>query len=199
MRRLDRRAVVVVVVALALGACEGGHDTSASASATTAAGESTSEGATTAAQEPVALVEIAAWQAVDPAVDPLASHRPDPANCPFGSIYVEGGELEIDTNFCTYAMIQWPARVDVAAGSELTLSLRHYDLTAAAPAVAHLALVVGDDVVWERELAIPGPAEVVVAPIPITAAFAAGAPVYLHLHNHGQNTYILSSITATPP
>lgn len=194
---MARSPVLSFALSSALLACEGTPGADASASVGT--GESTSEGATTAAQEPVPLVAITAWQEVDAAVDPLADHRPEPAHCPFGSVFVEGEELEIDTNFCTYAMIGWPALVDVDAGSELTLTLRHYDLTAAAPAIAHIALVVDDAVVWERELAIPGPAEVIVETIPIATSFAAGAPIYFHLHNHGQNTYILSSIATRPP
>ncbi|MEZ4451587.1 MAG: hypothetical protein R3B09_19100 [Nannocystaceae bacterium] len=181
-----------LALALTLAACEGspaGTDTDSSETATS----------TTAPRDPVPLVDLPAWQEAEAIDDPLADHRPDPDVCPTGSVFMESLEVEIDTNFCTYAMLRWPALVEVPAGSDITLSFRHYDLIAAAPATAHVALLVDTTIVWEQTITIPGPAQVVNETVTVDQAFPIGAPVYFHLHNHGQNNYILSSITTTPP
>ena len=130
--------------------------------------------------------------------DPLADHRPAPVDCGLAGIFLEGDELDIDTNFCNYAMIEQPGLVEVKEGATITLSMRHFDLTAAEPATAHVALLLGETIAWERTLVIPGPAEVITLDIDAPIDHPLGAPVRFHLHNHGQNTWTLSSITVTP-
>ncbi len=167
--------------------------------AATATAGSTATTATTAPGEPQDLVDNALWQDGDPALDPLAAHRPALVECGLAGWYVEVSELEVDTNFCNYADLVQPALVDVPAGATLRVTLRHYDLTAVDPAEAHLALVIGGDIAWEKQIAVPGPAAVITEDAPIAAAHPAGTPVHLHLHNHGQNTWIFTSATVTPP
>lgn len=175
-------------------ACQGGA--TSSDTGTDTSGTETSEASTPA--EPMQLVRADAWVAVEEPADPLASHRPEPVDCGLGGLFVEGEELEIDTNFCNYGMLEQPGLAKIPAGATLTLAMRHFDLTAPEPATAHVALLLGDVIAWERTLIIPGPAEVITVDFEAPMAFPKGGPIRFHLHNHGQNTWILTGVTVTP-
>ncbi len=146
--------------------------------------------------EMVALVSAMAWLPVAAADDPLAQHRPATVVCPLGGWLYEPQGLEINTSQCNYAMFGQPAQVAVVAGARVTASFYHFDLISEAPATAHVALLIGDAVVWEQEIAIPGKANAYVSDVPLKFAIEAGTPVYFHLHNHGQNTWTLGAIEA---
>jgi hypothetical protein len=193
------RAATAVAVVVALGACAGGESMTA-ATDSSVGSDATSSGAasTTAAAEPEPLTLNDLWVQMEAAADPLADHRPDPVDCGIAGIFLEGEELDIDTNFCNYAMIEQPGLVEVKEGATITLSMRHFDLTAAEPATAHVALLLGETIAWERTLVIPGPAEVITVDFDAPVDHPLGAPVRFHLHNHGQNSWTLSSIMVTP-
>lgn len=164
-------------------------------------------GGTTAASETSATTDVpelegtmvdlarpALWQPLAAADDPLAAHRPDAIECPLGTGWlVEPTGFEVNTGACNYAAFVQPALAAVAPGAQISIDLYHFDLLAPEPATAHLAVLVGDVVVFERDIAIPGPANV--HEIELVADFSApaGTPVVLHLHNHGQNTWTFGS------
>ena len=75
----------------------------------------------------------------------------------------------------------------------------HFDLRAPEPATAHVAVLFGDEVQWELEIPIPSYAYVYTETFQATRALAPGEPIRLHLHNHGQNTWIFSSLYAQLP
>ena len=131
--------------------------------------------------------------------DPFAAHRPAEVDCGLAGWTVEGGILEIDTNYCDYVTLQQSSLVAVEVGDVIDLELGHFDLTAPAPTQAHYAVQLGEVVIWERELSIPRPGTVYRETITASQAFPAGAPVYVHLHNHGQNTYTFASLEAELP
>ncbi len=173
------------------GACsDDAGSTSADASDTADAG---------GAREWRPVIDHEAWQAVGAADDPFADHRPpeDELECGLAGWLIESGTLEVDTNQCNYVTLTQPALVDMTPDTPMRLELRYFDLIAPAPATAHVALQVGDAIVWERELTIPGPA-MVLQEDELTAGVdaPAGTPVYFHLHNHGQNTYTLDEVEA---
>ena len=192
---LLRRGALALAVLLTTPACTAGGSTTAAATSTDATAGSTG----TTPREPAQLVTADAWVQVEAAADPYADHRPETVECGLGGIFVEEGELDIDTNLCNYAMIEQPGLAEVRTGDTLTLSMRHFDLTAPEPASAHVALLLGEALAWERTLLIPGPAEVISVDIDAPTDLPAGEPVRFHLHNHGQNTWILTGITVTPP
>ena len=173
-----------------LGACEGGGEDSGEAaddSGADATGDPT-EGAM------VPLTRTMAWQPVSAAEDPLADHRPAQVICPLGGWLTEVQGIEVNTVQCNYGMFGQPALVGVAKGARVTGSLYHFDLVAAEPASAHAALLIGDDVVWEQTIAIPGKANAFTIEVTAPAAVPAGTPVYFHLHNHGQNTWTFAEV-----
>jgi hypothetical protein len=134
------------------------------------------------------------WMPVPAETDPLAAHRPADVNCPLGGWLFEPQGLEINTLQCNYAMFGQPARAAIVKGARVVASLYHFDLVAEAPATAHVALLVGDSLVWEQEIAIPGKANAYAIDVPAPFAADPGTPVYFHLHNHGQNTWTLGAI-----
>ena len=140
------------------------------------------------------LVTPMGWQQVAAADDPLADHRPGAVECPLGAWVYEAQGLEVNTATCNYGMFAQPALVDVAAGARLTASVYHFDLVAAEPATAHVALLIGDTVVWEENIAIPGKANAFMIDLPAPQAWPKGTPVSFHLHNHGQNTWTIGEV-----
>lgn len=161
---------------------------------------STAAASTTTTPDPtggemVPLVGAMEWMQVAAAADPLPDHRPAEVICPLGAWVFEAQGLEIDTTGCNYGSFTQPAKVDVGEGKRIVASLYHFDLTAAEPATAHAALLIGETIVWEQEIAIPGPANAFMIDLPSPVAAPAGTPVYFHLHNHGQNTWTLGNIS----
>jgi hypothetical protein len=113
--------------------------------------------------------------------------------------FVERGSLEVDTVNCNYLLVEHPAQRPVPRGSNVYLELVHFDLAAPEPATAHVALFFGDDLQWELEIPIPSLAYVYKETFQATRDLAEGEPIRFHLHNHGQNTWLLDSLYAQLP
>lgn len=146
------------------------------------------------------LIEQDRWHEYPAAEDPLASHQPDIVDCGPAGWYVEPALdqvlLEIDTNFCNYALLEHPAAHAVARGDTVTFELRHYDLRAPEPTEAHVAWLFDNQLEWQTTIPIPSDAAVQTFEWRAKHAIAAGDPIRLHLHNHGQNTWVIASLTS---
>lgn len=134
------------------------------------------------------------WMPAKAEADPLAAHRPAAVTCPLGGWLFEPTGLEVNTQSCNYGSFTQPALAEVVPGARIVGSLYHFDLVADPPASAHVALLVGDSLVWEQEVAIPGKANAFTIDVPANFAASAGTPVNFHLHNHGQNTWTLGAL-----
>lgn len=149
----------------------------------------------------VALLDQGQWREYPREEDPLASHQPGAIDCGPAGWYVEPALepplLEIDTTFCNYALLEQPAAADVSEGDPIEFELRHYDLRAAEPAEAHVAWSFGSELEWETAIAIPSDAAVQVFTWRAKHRLVAGEAIRLHLHNHGQNTWLIGSLTAS--
>ncbi len=140
------------------------------------------------------LVHAGRWMTVDADADPWVDERPAVIECPEYAIEVEPGGLEIDTGDCDYATLQQPALSAIAAGDEVAFIFWHNALTAESEAVAHVALQIGPHLIWEITLPIPGPGGVHIPTMRAHFSAPVGTPVYLHLHNHGANTWLFSTV-----
>jgi hypothetical protein len=143
----------------------------------------------------VDLVMPGLWvqQAADD--DPLRDHRPDTVSCPLGVGWlVEPAGLEVNTGACTYASFTQPTLREIVPGAQISLELYHFDLLALEPATAHVAVLLGEHVLFEREIAIPGKAAVYSEEWVADFELPAGSPAVFHLHNHGQNAWTLASL-----
>jgi len=146
------------------------------------------------ALDSAALIDHASWRPYDPTLDPLRAHQPDRIECDVAGWFVEFGELEIDTGHCNYLLIEHPALRSLPAGSKVELELRHFDLTAPEAATAPVALLFDDEIQWQTQIAVPGPADVAIVEFTSTRALAQGEPIRLHLHNHGENNWTLAHL-----
>jgi hypothetical protein len=147
----------------------------------------------------VSLIDQAAWTYADVQRDPLASHQPSDIRCGLAGYHVERGELEMDTGSCNYIFIEQPALQAIEPGTEVRLSLRHFDLNAPEPALAHVAVLFGDSLQWETTIDVPNTANAYEVSWRSSEALATAEAIRIHLHNHGQNTWTLGWLTALLP
>lgn len=143
------------------------------------------------------LVALEAWSAVprgdDPfVVDPAAAA---PCSTPSYRVEAEQGWLELDTTYCSWVTVTNRALVSVEQGERLRLKVSHYDLDAPEAAEAELRLRFGACEVWSKTFPIPSAADVSEEELASPCALHATDTVLFHLHNHGQNTYQLQSVT----
>lgn len=145
-----------------------------------------------------ALVDPSAWELGDAEDDPF-DDRPATVDCSTGAWTVEVSPeptLELDTGACDYFGLTQPTLVDVEAGDVYRLRLGHAELDSADGGVGHYALVVGDQTVWDSSEAIPCAAVSRDVDVVADAAVPAGTRVWLHLHNHGPNSWTLTELSA---
>jgi hypothetical protein len=142
------------------------------------------------ATERVLLAAPDLFRELTTAEDPFTTHRPETFLChPLNGFYVEEDHLELDTANCDYLAVGQPALTGGSRGARVFGSVSHFDLTAAEPAVAHLAVTWGNLTLTEASIPIPSPADVLDFELTLAHDLAISELVTLHLHNHGQNTY----------
>jgi hypothetical protein len=156
--------------------------------------ESTDTGATTGEFE--SLIDHSQWVQIEAEDDPLAAHRPAEIMCGVAGWYEENEVIEIDTNFCNYLALGQPTLAAITEGRAVQLGFYHFDLVAPEQALAHVAVLVDGELLWEQEIAIPGAAMVYALEFEAPFSAPAGAELVFHLHNHGQNTWALQAISA---
>lgn len=203
-RRWSLSLPLCFVTALGTSACG-----DAGLVATDAASDATAHDAGTDASDAspvllheVVLIDHSDWHEYPAEQDPLREHQPsEPIDCGLGGWLVERDldAVEVDTAWCNYALIEHPALVDVPKGSEVELEFWHYDLIAPEPAVAHAALLFDAELQWEVSVDIPGLANLQRFRFKTTRALRTGEPIRLHVHNHGQNTWMLGEVLAYVP
>ncbi|MEN0061425.1 MAG: hypothetical protein AAGA48_04695 [Myxococcota bacterium] len=141
------------------------------------------------------LATMDGWRQAAVADDPFPDHRKDATECPLGGVLVEGSTIEIDTGICNYVVLEQPLQAPVEAGDEVEIVFWHNDLAALEEAEAHVAFSV-DGVLWlDLTVPIPSVAAAYAELITVPQAAAVGAPLVLHLHNHGANTWNVLRLT----
>jgi hypothetical protein len=146
----------------------------------------------------VPLVLAEEWQPAP--ADPMASHAgADAIACGEQDWHAELAGLEIETTRCNYTAVEQPLLADLVQGDELRVRVWWQTLVSPAPVEGHLALFVGDALVWEEHVAIPGPAAARDVDLVSPVSEPAGTPVTFHLHNHGSNTWNLNEFALQAP
>lgn len=144
--------------------------------------------------EPIPLVEAEAWRPAAAADDALLHERPLTIDCPSAAWGPELGGLEIQTGVCNYFSAVQGSLAAIEPGDAIEIVVLHAELDASEPAEGHVAVALGDAVVWEQRVSIPARAEVIEATVIADRAWLAGTPVGLHLHNHGYNAWTVLSL-----
>ncbi len=147
---------------------------------------------------PARLDDPTAWAVVPGDEDPLADHRPDDVFCPVSTWGEEDGTFEVQTGACRYGGFAQPLGVLLRRGDRLTGTVWHEDLDASEPAEAHVAVLVGDAVVWETFVAIPTPADIHPFDVTLPRGVDDAASIGFHVHNHGFNSWRLTAMEWTP-
>jgi hypothetical protein len=158
----------------------------------------TSESETGDSVEIGSLIDHEVWQVLEANDDPLADHRPETVECGLAGWYLETSKLEVDTNYCNYLALEQPSLVALEQGQMVEVIFYHFDLVAPAAALGHVAILIDDQVLWEQEIAIPGDANVFHEQFASPISAELGSQVVFHLHNHGQNTWVLQDLIAMP-
>lgn len=152
-------------------------------------------------RETVDLVDASLFRILDVEEDPFPSHRADAKRlCDLGGFGEDLGVLDIDTETCAYVSAAQPSLADVLPGDQLLLLAWHQALASTDPnAQGHMAVMVGDELLWEVLVDIPAAADVYELQLPVDEVIPAGTPVVVHVHNHGGNTWRLGYLRAVPP
>lgn len=150
------------------------------------------ESAGESATEP--LIDVDSWQLQSAAQDSLSGHRPQSVDCPANAWYAENGALEVETGYCNYLSLAQPSRAAINKGDNIHLVLWHGQLRNDEPAEAHVAMSIGNGVVFDEQVEIPSSGGIFDVVIPSPRSVATGEKVEFHLHNHGYNTWTLLSL-----
>lgn len=117
-------------------------------------------------------------------------------SCAAESWYVEYTGIELDTTDCNYFALTQPLPLAVTAGEPLSLLAWHQTLLSDDPAVGHMAVLIDGVIAWEITVDIPADPGIYETSFEAPADADEGAPVVLHLHNHGYNTWQFNELTA---
>lgn len=133
------------------------------------------------------LTDPSGWVEVAPADDPY-DDRPAGAGCEPHGWVLEGELVEVQTDVCAYVTLRQPLRRGVRAGESVVVDAWNLGLWAEAPASAHASVQLGEER-WEARPRIPSPPGYWSARFEPRAPLPAGTPIYLHVHNHGANSW----------
>lgn len=159
--------------------------------------EDEDEGSNDSAGVTESLVELDAWVLDTTVPDVLSADRPATIDCEHG-FGPEDGLFEIDTELCNWGAFTQPTLASIHAGDTVEVIVLHDTLYSEDEgAAAHLAVAIGDAMIWETTIAIPAPTGYLRPTITVEQDFDPGTPLHLHVHNHGYNNYRVVDITVT--
>jgi hypothetical protein len=151
----------------------------------------------------VSAIDHEMWVQLEAEDDPLAAHRPDAIDCGPLGWEIEFDGFEVETIGCNYMAAGQPTLVELCAGDQLHFDFQHYNLVSNGPAQAHAAVLVGDQVLLDYTVDIDPELGTQARKwdemIEVARDLPAGSPVYLHIHNHGFNTYKLLDVELVLP
>ncbi len=181
----------LVALVLGVAACT-------SPDANDGADESSTAAAEMPRTTPVDLVWSDMWIA-DPPADAMPTHAPDPVDCAIG-FTDELGLFEVDTALCNYGVFSQAMSDRIIEGERVELVFTHDDLVAPEPATGHIAVAIEDRVIWEIDVPIPKPYDIVQGEWIADESIDAGTKIVLHIHNHGYNNWrVISFKSGAPP
>ncbi|MCH9684861.1 MAG: hypothetical protein K0V04_25725 [Deltaproteobacteria bacterium] len=147
---------------------------------------------------PLPLVATDDWRPGSAQDDPLRHERPATIDCPVAAWGPELGGLEVQTGSCGYFHVVQPSLVTIAPGDLIEVVVFHDRLDAAEASEGHVAVMLGDEVIWEQHVDIPSDAAVLEERWFADRAWPAGTRVGIHLHNHGYNAWTVLELTVLP-
>lgn len=151
----------------------------------------------TAAEDVAVLLPVDAWRPVEAEAGPFADPPTAAVYCSELSWRVEpqafaAPMFEVRSDLCLWGVYAQALDAPLSEGDALVMTFAWGETWAATPTEAVLGLAVGDEQLWSRAVAVPGPAGEEDLRLPITAPHAAGETVTLLVSNHGTNTWAFS-------
>ena len=134
-------------------------------------------------------IDITAFRSASLDKDLFPQHQPEAVECPPNGFRVEVNQLEIQTDICNYAIVEWTTQRDVAAGTVFEALILHTGLWSLESATAHFALSINGELFWEESPPIPSSTEFFFYEAAWPKRIPTGSTVHLHLHNHGANDW----------
>ncbi len=142
------------------------------------------------------LIDLGAFQQTAAADDPF-DDRPTDVECEFG-FGLEDGFFEFESDLCRYGAFSQPALAPIRIGDTVDFLLLHENLVSSKPgSQAHVAIALGEDIVYEVRIDIPAEADFLDEQWVSTLDVPEGTPVHFHVHNHGINSYRLAELSVT--
>ncbi|MEL6185519.1 MAG: hypothetical protein AAFU79_12930 [Myxococcota bacterium] len=132
------------------------------------------------------------WEVTSAAEDPFED-RPASFSC-VGGYQVEGAVFEVETDRCAYLTAMQSSLRSVEAGDVVESQLWHQLLVADAPSEAHMAVRLGPYIIAEARPPIPFPPEFYTRRWTAPERIPVGTSVFIHVHNHGSNSYRFGSV-----
>lgn len=144
------------------------------------------------------LVDNSVWQLVPADEDPFGDLRVAPADCNPLGITVEAGVLEIQTDVCSFATVKQTALARSRNGHRLDILAYHSALFSEPEATGYIAVQIGETLVWEQTVAIPGDADVYANTFDMYPEIDEETSIFFHVHNHGANSWKLAHVRLVP-
>lgn len=139
--------------------------------------------------ERVSLVTGENWSFVSQDNDPYRTGDTDAPPCTRIAFRPEYGGVELDTGICNHITLSQPASVAVAQGATIYITGWHSTLVSEEMGMGQMRVMLGAQEIWSIESPIPGPAQSfdveIINPVELTP----GDLVYVHVSNHGANTW----------
>ena len=153
------------------------------------------------ATERTSLVDSSAWQVMGATDDPFGD-RPEDAWCPDGAympeFLAEEPVFSVDTGGCSYLTARQRSLRHVVAGETLVVRVWHFALQAGESAMAHVAVRIGEKTLLDTTVPIPAEGGLINIEEAAPESIPEGAPVYFHLHNHGDNSWSFVELSTGP-
>ena len=194
---------VVGIALTALACCDREGERTLQAPSETVSGNAAVDAGITLerASERTSLVASNAWRVMGAVDDPF-DDRPEGASCPDGAymaeLLSETPVFSVDTGDCTYLTAEQRSLRHVVAGEKLVVRVWHFALHASESALAHVAVRVGERTLLDTTVPIPAAGGLINIEQAASESIPEGAPVYFHLHNHGDNSWSLVELSTGP-
>ena len=106
-------------------------------------------------------IDITAFRSASLDDDLFPQHQPETIDCPPNGFRVEVNQLEIQTDICNYAIVEWITQRDVPADTTFEALILHTGLWSIESATAHFALSINGErqLFWEESPPIPSSTE----------------------------------------
>ena len=184
----DHNELSVWLLLIGIGCAGCGPDTPQHQGATHPAASSSAEH--------VVLVTPEGWQQVPSTADIYWSQRATEETmvCDQQDWMAEASGVEVNTSFCNYATLTQPSLVALNAGDTVRITLWWQTLMSNEPADGFLSIMLGDELLYEETINIPGDADARTIDVTLIAPAPAATPILFHVDNHGTNSWTLGTL-----